>query len=87
MIERPIIFNYYNYKEPYYGSYHGMRFCLAREGEKPDFQMVAITWPEPFCIDATPEEKKVREIFEFTEEGYDAAIAWLNAQHATYQTV
>lgn len=84
MIEKPIIFNYYNYKSPYYGSYHGMRFCLIREGEKPDFQMVAITWPEPFCIEATPDEQKIRKTFAFTEEGYEEAIGWLNEQHALY---
>lgn len=86
MIERPIIFNYYNYKTPYYGSYHGMRFYLAREGEKPDFKMVAITWPEPFCFTATPEEQKVRREFAFTEEGYTEAVTWLNEQHEFYVT-
>ncbi len=84
MIEKPIIFNYYNYKEPYLGSYHGMRYSLGREGEKPEFQMVAITWPEPFCIEATKEELKVRKEFPFTEEGYEEAIAWLNQQHKEY---
>ncbi|MFI3208366.1 MAG: GNAT family acetyltransferase [Eubacteriales bacterium] len=85
MIEKPIIFNYYNYKSPYYGSYHGMRFCLVREGEKPDFQLAAITWPEPFCIEVTPDEKKVKKIFSFTEEGYDEAIQWLNNQYQSYE--
>lgn len=85
MIEKPIIFNYYNYKTPYYGSYHGMRYCLVREGEKPDFQMVAITWPEPYCIDVTPNEQKVRKEFLFTEEGYEAAIIWLNEQYKNYE--
>ncbi len=84
MIEKPIIFNYYNYKTPYYGSYHNMRFYLAREGEKPDFQMVAITWPEPFCLKATKDELKIRKEFSFTEEGYDEAITWLNEQHKLY---
>lgn len=84
MIEKPIIFNYYNYKAPYLGSYHGMRYYLAREGEKPDFQLVAITWPEPFCIDVTPEEQKVKKEFPFTEEGYEEAVAWLNQQHKEY---
>lgn len=84
MIEKPIIFNYYNYKTPYLGSYHGMRYYLSREGEKPDFHMVAITWPEPFCIEVTPDEKKERKEFPFTEEGYEEAIMWLNEQHRKY---
>lgn len=76
-----MIFNYYNYKTPYYGSYYGMRFYLAREGEKPDFQMVAIIWSEPFCMDATPDEQKKRKEFSFTEEGYEEAISWLNQMY------
>lgn len=84
MIEKPIILNYYNYKTPYYGSYHGMRYSLERVGEKPDFQLEGITWPEPFCFEATSEEQKIRNTFAFTEEGYDEAIVWLNQQHRIY---
>lgn len=84
MIEKPITFNYYNYKTPYYGSYHGMRFYLAREGEKPDFKMAAITWPEPFCIDVTPDDQKIKKEFAFTEEGYEDALKWLNEQYPLY---
>ncbi len=84
MIEKPVILNYYNYKAPYYGSYHNMRFCLIREGEKPDFELVATVWPEPFCMDATPDEQKVAQRFVFTEDGYQNAIDWLNAQHKNY---
>ncbi|MFI3170838.1 MAG: hypothetical protein R3Y58_00500 [Eubacteriales bacterium] len=84
MIERPIIFNYFNYKDPYYGSYHGMRFCITRTGEKPNFTLVGITWPEPFCIDATSEEQKVKREFDFTEEGYELLIEWLNEQYKDY---
>ncbi len=62
-----------------------MRYSLHREGEKPDFQMVAIAWPEPYCITATPEEQKVRQTFPFTEAGYDEAIAWLNSQYENYK--
>ena len=86
MIEKPIIFNYYNYGVPYYGSYHGMRFMIAKNGEKPDFLLLVVTWPEPLCFDATKEEDKVREEFSFSEEGYKQAIEWLNKQHEGYVT-
>ena len=84
MIEKPIIFNYYNYGVPYYGSYYNMRFSISRVGDKPDFQMEAVTWPEPLCREKTPKEQQITKLFSFNEEGYVEVIAWLNEQHNLY---
>ncbi len=85
MIEKPIVFNFYNYGTPFYGSYHNMRYCLMREGEKPDFSLVTIVWPEPYSFSDTKEDEKTKETFSFDEDGYDKAIEWLNAQHKKFE--
>ena len=35
-------------------------------------------WEAPYCYDATPEEKKLRIDREFSEEGIQQGIEWLN---------
>ncbi len=80
MIEKPVVFNYYTYGRPYYGGYRGIRYSIVRQGEKPDYKLAVVTWPEPYCIDVTPDEEKVRKEFSFDESGYDEALVWLNGQ-------
>lgn len=80
MIEREIILNYYNYGESYYGSYSGMRYAIERVGEKPDFQLQITIWSEPFCFEMTPKEEMKSQRFDFTEDGYDQGILWLNEE-------
>ncbi len=63
------------------GDHHGMRYRMVRVGEKPDAQIEACVWPEPFCYDVTPETKKIRERFPFSEEGRRAAIGWITEQY------
>lgn len=84
MIESPIVFNFFKYGEPFFGSYYKMRYMLIRKGEKPDYQLLAVTWPEPFCYEVTPEEKKVEGVFSFDSNGYTEALAWLNKQYENY---
>ncbi len=85
MIEKPIVFNFYNYGTPFYGSSYNMRYRLAKEGEKPEFTFTATVWPEPYSFTDTKEEEKVKESFSFDEDGYSKAIEWLNAQQKNYE--
>lgn len=64
-------------KEPVTGSYNGMRFQLHKEEE----MIRATVWPEPFCYDKTPKEKKIVKDFPLTPEGKEEAVAWMNEQY------
>lgn len=70
-------------KEDYAGSYQGMRYMLHQETTEDEKKLKVFVWPEPFGFEATPEEKKISELFPFTEEGLGEAISWLNGQYET----
>lgn len=84
---------WYEHAQPYFGSHRGMRFRIARDpmddvalapvDKKGDADFVAIIWPEPYCFEATPEEKKTTNRFPFTMEGKEQMVAWLNEQYQT----
>jgi hypothetical protein len=69
-------------KEDFTGSYEGMRFMLHHEtledGEK---KLKVYVWSEPLGFVATPDEKKLSELFEFSNEGLLEAIAWMNEKY------
>lgn len=46
--------------------------------------LTAFIWPEPFCFEVTPDEKKGSKQFDFSEEGLCEAIDWLNENHDAY---
>ena len=46
--------------------------------------LTAYIWPEPFCFEVTPDERKGSKQFDFSEEGLCEAIAWLNESHDEY---
>lgn len=71
-------FHVLNYvkKEEYTGSMDGMRYML----KKKDDNLEVIIWPEPYNYAKTPEEKKQRMKFEFSEEGLQKAVVYLNEQ-------
>jgi hypothetical protein len=92
-IEKSTFFNlkHYEYGEAFFGSYKGMRYRLAREPlenvfftpieeRNPESRLMATVWPEPYSYFDTEDEKKISEKFEITEEGFEEAIAWINAQ-------
>lgn len=58
----------------------------SAEESKPETKTVltAYIWPEPFCFEVTPDEKKGSKQFEFSEEGLCDAISWLNESHDEY---
>ena len=60
-------------KEPFSGSYHGMRYYL----KKTDEGISTFIYPEPWCFEQTPEESKTKKIFPFEQSGLDEAVAWI----------
>lgn len=81
MINRPELLAFEFYKlRPFKGSDTGVRYMLQKEEDA----LTAYIWPEPFCFEATPDEKKGSKQFEFSEEGLCEAIDWLNENHDAY---
>lgn len=70
-------------KEDYTGSYKGMRYMLHQENVEEEKKLQVYLWPEPFCFEATPAEQKLVELFPFSEEGLEEAIAWMNHRYDT----
>lgn len=78
MIERKDVLSIpYLKKTTFTGSYEGLRFRFAVL--KKEVQVLEVTaWEAPYGFDATPEEKKQRMETEFSEEGIQGGIDWLN---------
>lgn len=82
---------WYEHAQPYFGSYRGMRYRIARSpmedvfltppDQKGEAEFEVIIWPEPFCFEATEDEKKTTKTFPFTVEGKEQMIDWLNEQY------
>ncbi len=92
-IEKSHFFNlsHYEYGEAYFGSHKGMRFRLARDplehvkfvpvDKRNPATLMATVWPEPYSYAVTDKELMTSEHFEVSEEGFDAAVAWINQQY------
>ena len=90
MIERKDVLSIpYLQKAVFTGSYEGLRFRFAvtkkelpvgdKEEKGKEVQALEITaWEAPYGFDATSEEKKQRIETEFSEEGIQQGIDWLN---------
>lgn len=76
-------------KAAFTGSHEGMRFRFALvqkelppeegAGHGKGVQALEVTaWEGPYGFDATPEEEKQRLEADFSEEGIEKGIAWLN---------
>ena len=74
------ILNYVK-REEYTGSMDGMRYMLKKKATEEQTLLEVIIWPEPFGYAKTPEEKKQRTDFAFTEEGLAEAVDWMNEQY------
>ena len=61
-------------RESYSGSHKGMRFTLKGNGEL----LTVYVYPEPWCLEATPKEVLRTKEFEFSQNGVDEAVVWLN---------
>ncbi len=76
-------FHVLNYvkKEEYTGSMEGMRYMLRKITVEEDTKLEVTIWPEPFGYAKTPEQKKQRMEFAFSNEGLEQAVDWMNEQH------
>ncbi len=79
--------SFYNKKAVLKASFEGMRYQVEQyqENEEADKVLRATIWPEPFCYEKTPEEKKTVETFSYTEEGLDQVYNWLCQQYEERQ--
>ena len=80
-------------KQKWSGSFQGMRFLLHKVTEKVEHEgegaseateqiwLEAVVWKEPFAYETTPPETMTRNRFEFSEEGREKAIAWLEEEY------
>lgn len=76
MLHKPS-FNYLK-KERFTGSFEGKRYALYKEAKDEDNTvLMCCLYPEPFCFEKTPEEKKKYKEFEFSKEGLDLALEWI----------
>lgn len=77
--------NFYNYGEPFTGSFQGMRYRIIKtEGENGEKSLLVTVWQEPFSFDVTPEEEKESCSFEFSEQGKKVAVEWLNEKRKKF---
>ncbi|MDD6661536.1 MAG: GNAT family acetyltransferase [Lachnospiraceae bacterium] len=64
-------------KERFAGSCGMMRYMLMMD----DGKMKASVYPEPYCWEATPEDQKESQFFEYSAEGIEAMVKWLNQKY------
>ncbi len=86
MIERKDILSIpYLKKTTFTGSREGLRFRFAvvkqepekKEGEKKEILEVT-AWEGPYAFDTVLEEQKIKREMDFSEEGIQKGIDWLN---------
>lgn len=79
MIERKDILSIpYLKKTTFTGSHEGMRFRFALIKNEDEQHLEVCAWEAPYAYDYTAEEKKQRKDVEFSEEGIEEGIRWLN---------
>ena len=70
--------SFYNKKAVLKASFQGMRYQVEPYQETEEEKALRATiWPEPFCFEKTPEEKKTVREFPYSEEGLDQVYDWL----------
>lgn len=70
-------------KTTFTGSHLGMNFMIRKISGDDGDKMQAVVWPGPFIFSVTEDEKKTFREFEFSREGLDDAVAWLNEYYET----
>ena len=73
-------FNYFNSGNVFTGSKEQFNFRIAGEEE----QLTVAVWYGLFCYDKS--EIKARNSFEFSADGLDKAIRWLEEEYGVYKT-
>ena len=61
-----------------------MRYRMWKGESGEDTVLMTAAWPEPYGFEATPEEQKCVEQFDFSADGIAAAVDWLNRQSVSY---
>lgn len=76
-------FNYLK-KEPFTGSYCGMRYRIYQktetneEGKTKPVALLAAVYPDEFCFEKTFEENKTISEFAFSDQGLTDALDWIS---------
>lgn len=75
-------------KEAFTGSYQGMRYRMKKEeipteegSEETTLRLSVHIWPQPFCFDKTDDTQKTQKYFDFSPEGIQEAVNWLNQKY------
>jgi hypothetical protein len=64
-----------------YGMSRGwMRYSMQRSGGS----MVVKVWPQPFCIEKTPEAQVHIATFPFDEKGREQAAEWISQEYTLF---
>lgn len=74
-------FNHYKKGKAYTGSYKGMRYRIQKKDIQTGTVFSVHVWPEPFCFEKTQKEQITETEFEFSEEGYEQVLSYLNNQY------
>ena len=69
-------------KSPYTGSFQGMRYRIQKEEIEEQLYLRVFVWKEPFSFDKTPDEEKISELFDFSNDGLKNILEWLEKMHA-----
>lgn len=69
--------SFYKKKAVLKASFEGMRYQVQRIEQDEEEALLATVWPEPFCFEKTPEDKKDAKRFSYSEEGLDEVYQWL----------
>lgn len=74
--------NFYKYKKPFTGSNNGKRYRIMyfeeENNEATEKYLKLWVWPEPYSFEKTDPNIMTTELFPFSDEGYDALLAYLN---------
>lgn len=82
--------NFYNYGNPFTGSYRGMRYRIIKQKESKNDEgevlkplgLLVVLWPEPFSFEKTDDDLKQSRLFPFSQEGKEQAVDWMNEMYA-----
>lgn len=79
MIQPKDLFNIRFYeKSPFFGSFRGMHYRIAKTGDGQEQKLEAVTWPGPYNYETTDDSLKERTLFAFSDEGLEEVCRHLN---------
>ena len=65
-------------KSEYTGCSEGMRYRIEKMENEEGKMLKTTVWPEPLNFLMTPEEEKRSNMFDFSEDGVEDAVRWMN---------